>query len=90
MSYLIALSAKAIKTLDRLDRKTGKRLQLRLEELAANPLDERISKPMETYTERRYSRVGAWRIVYQMKETARRLLVITIQHRSRVYQEVKK
>ena len=90
MSYLIALSAKAIKSLDRLDRKTGKRLQLRLEELAANPLDERISKPMETYPERRYSRVGAWRIVYQMEESARRVEVITIQHRSRVYQEVKK
>jgi len=45
---------------------------------------------METYPERRYSRVGAWRIVYQMEETARRLVVITIQHRSRVYQEVKK
>jgi mRNA interferase RelE/StbE len=90
VSYLIALSAKAIKTLDRLDRKTEKRLQSRLEELAANPLDERISRGMETYPERRYSRVGAWRIVYEMEETAHRLVVITIQHRSRVYQEVKK
>jgi mRNA-degrading endonuclease RelE of RelBE toxin-antitoxin system len=90
VSYLIALSAKAIKTLDRLDRKTEKRLQLRLEELATKPLDERISKRMETCPERRYSRVGAWRIVYEMEETAHKLMVITIQHRSRVYQEVKK
>jgi mRNA-degrading endonuclease RelE of RelBE toxin-antitoxin system len=49
VSYIVALSAKAIKTLDRLDRKTEKRLLLRLEELAANPLNERISKPLETY-----------------------------------------
>jgi len=90
VSYLIALSAKAIKTLDRLDRKTEKRLQSRLEELAANPLDGRISNRMETNPERRYSRVGDWRIVYEMEETAKKLVVITIQHRSRVYQDVKK
>ena len=90
MSVIIALSAKAIKTLDRLDRKTEKRLQSRLEELAANPLDERISKRMETAPERRYARVGDWRIVYEMEEAAQKLVVITIQHRSRVYQEVKK
>jgi mRNA-degrading endonuclease RelE of RelBE toxin-antitoxin system len=47
VSYLIALSARAIRTLDRLDRKTEQRILLSLEELAANPLDERISKPME-------------------------------------------
>jgi mRNA interferase RelE/StbE len=90
VSYLIALSAKAMKTLDRLDRKTEKRLQSRLEELAANPLDGRISKQMETSPERRYSRVGDWRIVYQIEESNKKLVVITIQHRSRVYQEVKK
>ena len=89
MKYRAVLSAKAIKLLDRLDRKIEKRIQDRLEELLVNPADPRISKKLETMAGRRYSRVGDWRIVYEVAEDSERLLVITIQHRSRVYQEVK-
>jgi mRNA-degrading endonuclease RelE of RelBE toxin-antitoxin system len=89
VKYRAVLSAKAIKLLDRLDRKIEKRIQDRLEELLVNPADPRISKKLETMAGRRYSRVGDWRIVYEVAEDSERLLVITIQHRSRVYQEVK-
>ena len=78
------------KILDRLDRKIEKRIQGRLEELAAHPSDPRISNKLETVAGKRYSRVGDWRIVYEIVEDSGTLLVVTIQHRSRVYQEVKK
>jgi mRNA interferase RelE/StbE len=90
VKYHTVFSAKAIKILDRLDRKTEKRIQARVEKLAVNPLDPRISNRLETVTGKRYSRVSDWRIVYEIAEDSDTILVITIQHRSRVYQEVKK
>jgi mRNA-degrading endonuclease RelE of RelBE toxin-antitoxin system len=90
VSYLTVLSAKAIKTLDRLDRKTEKRIQARLTEFAVNPLDPRISSQLETLEGKRYSRVGDWRIGYEIADASETLFIITIQHRSRVYQEVKR
>ena len=89
VKYRTVLSAKAIKILDRLDRKIDRRIQARLEELAVNPSDPRTSNKLETAAGRRYSRVGDWRIVYEIAEDSGTLLVVTIQHRSRVYQEVK-
>jgi mRNA interferase RelE/StbE len=90
VKYQTVLSAKAMKILDRLDRKIDKRIQAKLDELAINPLDSRISNKLETVPGQRYSRVGDWRIVYEIAEDADTIFVITIQHRSRVYKEVKK
>ncbi|MBM4273268.1 MAG: type II toxin-antitoxin system RelE/ParE family toxin [Deltaproteobacteria bacterium] len=90
MSYTTVLSAKAMRELDRLDRKIEQRVQSRLDELAANPLDPRISNNLEMSEGKRYSRVGDWRIVYDIKESEKTLFVITIQHRSRVYKELTK
>ena len=90
VKYRTVLSAKAIKILDRLDRKIDKRIQARLEELAVNPSDPHTSNKLESVAGSRYSRVGDWRIVYEIAEDSGTLLVVTIQHRSRVYQEVKK
>ena len=90
MSYTAVLTAQAMRELERLDRKTEKRVQSRLDELAANPLDPRISNKLEMSEGKRYSRVGDWRIVYEIKESERTLFVITVQHRSRVYKELKK
>jgi len=90
VSYTTVLSAKAMRELDRLDRKIEQRVQSRLDELAANPLDPRISNNLEMSEGKRYSRVGDWRIVYDIKESEKTLFVITIQHRSRVYKELTK
>ena len=90
MSYATVLSAKAMRELDRLDRKIEQRVQSRLDELAVNPLDSRISNKLEMSEGKRYSRAGDWRIVYEIKESEKTLFVITIQHRSRVYKELKK
>jgi mRNA interferase RelE/StbE len=90
VNFRIVLSAKAIKFLDRLDRKTEQRIQSRIDELAVNPINPRISNKMETAELKRYSRVGDWRIVYEIEENNQRVFIITIQHRSRVYKEFKK
>jgi mRNA-degrading endonuclease RelE of RelBE toxin-antitoxin system len=58
--------------------------------LAVNPSEPHISKKLETVAGQRYSRVGDWRIVYEILEESGTLLVVTIQHRSRVYQDLKK
>lgn len=89
MSYSLGLSAKAARILDRLDRKPEQRLLKRLDEVAANPLDARLSNKVEMAPGKRYSRVGDWRIVYEINEAQKTIIVITIQHRSRVYKEVK-
>jgi mRNA-degrading endonuclease RelE of RelBE toxin-antitoxin system len=88
VTYRVFLSARAIKVLEKLDRKTEQRLQARLDELAGNPLDNRLSKKLEMAEGRRYARVGDWRMVYEIDEERRWLLVVTIQHRSKVYKEI--
>jgi mRNA interferase RelE/StbE len=90
MKYTTALSAKAMKVLNRLDRKIDQRIQSRFDELAVNPLDPRISSQLETAEGQRYARVGDWRIVYEIREAEKTVFVITVQHRSRVYKELKK
>jgi len=45
---------------------------------------------METNPNRRYSRVGDWRIIFQIIEEQKVIEVSTIQHRSRVYKDLKK
>lgn len=90
MRYKVILSAKAVKILGRLDRKTEQRIQARLEELADHPLETRLSKQMETAPARRYCRVGDWRLIFEVDEASQQILVITIQHRSRVYREIKR
>jgi len=90
MKYAVTLSAKAIKKLDRLDRKTEQRIQARLDELAANPLDPRLSRELETEPGRHYSRVGDWRIIFEVRDADQTVFVVTVQHRSRVYKELHK
>jgi mRNA-degrading endonuclease RelE of RelBE toxin-antitoxin system len=87
VKYQIVLSAKAIRSLDRLDKKTEKRIQTRPEEIARKPLDARISKKLETVVGKRYSRAGDWRIIYEI--TGDQIFVLTVQHRSKVYQKIK-
>jgi mRNA-degrading endonuclease RelE of RelBE toxin-antitoxin system len=76
--------------LDRLDRKIEHRDQARFDELAANPLDPRISSQLETAAGRNYSRVGDWRIIYEIREADQTVFVVTVQHRSCVYKEMHK
>ena len=90
MKYTVSLSKEATKELDRLDRKTEKRIQKRLDELTAAPYSDRLSNELIMFPGRRYSRVGNWRIVYQVIDSQKIIDVSAIQHRSRAYKELKK
>ncbi|MFP3867484.1 MAG: type II toxin-antitoxin system RelE family toxin [Desulfobacteraceae bacterium] len=86
MNYLVHISHEARKSLKKLDRTLSGRLVKRLEELAQDPLDQRFSKQMETKKNQRYSQVGDWRIIYQIREAEKTLQIVAIRPRSRAYE----
>jgi len=64
MSYDVKVGHQAKKELASLQRTLARRLRDRLRELAANPYDSRLSRQLEMDPEKRYSRVGNWRIIF--------------------------
>jgi len=87
MTCKVQLHHQAEKALDRLDQVTAERIQLRLEELAKNPLDQRISNEVKMQPGRRYAKVGDWRIIYRIEEEGRVVFITAIQHRSKAYRK---
>jgi mRNA interferase RelE/StbE len=83
--YRVEIVREAEKTLETLDRVMEKRIRKKLRELAEAPLDPRLSKQMETAKDRRYSRVGDWRIIYRVNEAAGILDIVAIRPRSWAY-----
>lgn len=61
------------------------RIVKRLEELALDPFDPRLSKQIETAKDRRYARVGDWRIIYGVDEAAKIPNIEAIRPRSGAY-----
>lgn len=85
MSYWVEFTHRAEKELKRLDRTTARRIAERVEELTRDPFDRRLSRQMETDPESRYSRVGDWRIIYQVEEAGQVINVTAIRPRSGAY-----
>lgn len=85
MTYAVSLTKEAIKELERLDRKTEQRIQRRLDEIALNPYDPRISNEVKMVPGQKYSRVGDRRIFFEVKDSSRQIEVIAIRPRGRAY-----
>jgi len=85
VSYWVEFTHRAEKELKRLDRTTARRIAERVEELTRDPFDRRLSRQMETDPESRYSRVGDWRIIYQVEEAGQVINVTAIRPRSGAY-----
>ena len=85
MSYRVELDARADKQAEKVDRETLKRLQKRFRELAQNPFDPRISKPLTMSADRRTSRVGDWRIIYYIDEPSKTVFIAAICPRGKAY-----
>lgn len=85
MTYQVHIFSEPRKTLKKLDRVLSGRIFKRLEELAQDPLDRRLSRQMETDPESRYSRVGDWRIIYQVEEAQQIINITAIRPRSGAY-----
>jgi mRNA interferase RelE/StbE len=88
MSYTLRFSKRASKDLHRLDLPTARRVHRRLKELSADPFDPVISYSLERARQKRSSRVGDWRIVYQVNESHLVIDILTISPRGRAYRKV--
>ena len=88
MNYAVELSHRAVRDLDRLDRPTRKRVLDRLEELGEEPYDPRISGPLRGIADLRKSRVGGWRLIYQINDERKLISAVMIERRGQVYKRI--
>jgi mRNA-degrading endonuclease RelE of RelBE toxin-antitoxin system len=88
MSYALRVDKQAAKTLKSLDQPTIKRLLARLTQLTKNPFDRRTSSPLEMEPSVRKSRVGDWRVFYEVDEAEQVIAVVAIKPRSRAYRKL--
>ena len=88
MTYTVRLSDRATKDLDRLDRDTRQRVLARLDELASDPYNPRLSSPLTNKDGQRKSRLGGWRVVYRVNRGVLEVFVVTIARRGQVYQRM--
>jgi mRNA interferase RelE/StbE len=84
--YRVELSHRAARDLDRLGRDIQERMMRRLEQLAQDPHDARLSGVLTNQGGLRKSRVGGWRILFTVDDEKRSLHVVTIERRGQVYQ----
>ena len=88
MKYRVELSNRGTRDLDRLGRDVQQRMMRRLEQLAQDPHDARLSAPLTNQGGLRKSRVGGWRILFTVDDEKRLLQVVTIERRGQVYQRI--
>ena len=88
MTYSVKLTKRAVKDLERLDKVTQARLRERLKILALAPLDPYLSYPLEMAKEKRSSRVGDWRIIFQVNEASFAIEVLSIDPRGKAYRKL--
>ncbi len=87
MSYTLHFAKPFLKSLKSLDQVTIKRIHLRLQELAQDPFDPRISGQVEMEQGERKSRVGDWRIFYEVDESNRTIDVLAVRPRQQAYKK---
>jgi mRNA interferase RelE/StbE len=85
MSYDLIVGRQAKKEVKTLDLPTVRRIEVRFKELSNNPFDARISKAIKMMPGRRTSRVGDWRIIYEVRESEKIIEVISIWPRGKAY-----
>jgi mRNA-degrading endonuclease RelE of RelBE toxin-antitoxin system len=93
VSYSLRIARAARKDLDRLPPPTEQRVARRLQELRLNPLDPRLAKPLTGYPGLYSSRVGDWRILFELHATEDAaflgmVLITAVEPRGRVYRRL--
>jgi mRNA interferase RelE/StbE len=87
VKYEVRLSRRAERDLDRLDQTTRRRVVRRLDQLAEDPFASHLSAPLTGTEGLRKSRLGGWRIVFEVTED-RIVFVVIIERRGQVYQRI--
>lgn len=85
MKYSVELSRKAEKDLDQLDRMMEKQVREKIKKLSLNPLSHELSQKVKMGSGERKTRVGDWRIFFEVDEVIRKIVILAIRHRSRAY-----
>jgi mRNA-degrading endonuclease RelE of RelBE toxin-antitoxin system len=78
MSYALRIDKQAAKTLKSLDQPTIKRLLARLTEQTKNTFDHRTSSPLEMEPSVRRSRVGYYRVFYEVVDAEHVIAIVAI------------
>ena len=87
MSYTLRFAKPFLKSLKSLDQAIIRRIHHRLKELAQNPFDPRISGPVEMEQGEQKTRVGDWRIFFEVDEAKRIIDVLAVRPRQRAYKK---
>ncbi|GAA1688802.1 type II toxin-antitoxin system RelE/ParE family toxin [Glycomyces endophyticus] len=82
--YRIDFSEEASKGLSKLDKQVQKRILLAVDKLRTNPRPDGVKKLKGGSNEWRI-RVGDWRIVYEIHDGRLVVIVLDVDHRSKVY-----
>lgn len=85
MTYKVHIDRQALKEIKSLDKPTIKRIDDRIIELAINPYDNRISELIKMGTGERKSRVGDWRIIFEIDDGQMTIIILAVKHRRRAY-----
>jgi mRNA interferase RelE/StbE len=88
LNYRVEFSARARKDFNRLDRNLQQRIGARIDELAQDPRDQRISGTLTGVAGLRKSRVGGWRILFTIDDVNRVVYVVTLERRGQVYKRL--
>jgi mRNA interferase RelE/StbE len=86
VSYAVQFSHEAEKTFARLDRRMQLRVIEKIELLAENPFQPHTSKPLKGDSQLRSSRLGGWRILFRVRETA--MEIVAIRPRGSAYRDI--
>ena len=90
MSYTLRFDKAFLKILKSLDQVTIRRIHQRLPELAQDPFNPRISGQVEMGEGERKSRVGDWRIfyeVYEVNKVNRIIDILAVRPRQMAYKK---
>jgi mRNA interferase RelE/StbE len=82
--YTLELKSSAAKELDALDNSLFYRIDARILELAGEPRP-RGCKKLKGYKDYWRIRIGDYRVIYILDDTARTVIVTRIAHRSEIY-----
>ena len=86
MTYDLHIARNANNYLERLDAKTQQRFANLFEQLSESPLEH--SKPLRGLGGRRSSRVGGWRVIFEVDSATQVIVVSDIGPRGQIYREL--
>lgn len=86
MSYKVLLNKKSNSSLKKLEKQTKERIKKKLFSLQNNP---NLGKPLR-YSNYFSIRVGDYRIIYEVLNNEKKILVLLIEHRKNVYIDLEK